>query len=41
MPAAQALQIGLQIVEAMEEAHKHGIIHRDLKPANILLTTHA
>jgi tetratricopeptide (TPR) repeat protein len=40
MPAAQALQIGLQIVEAMEEAHKHGIIHRDLKPANILLTTH-
>ena len=40
MPAADALRIALQIVEALEEAHKHGIIHRDLKPANILLTTH-
>ena len=40
MPPADALRIALQIVEALEEAHKHGIIHRDLKPANILLTTH-
>ena len=39
MPPAEALRIALQIVEALEEAHKHGIIHRDLKPANILLTT--
>jgi serine/threonine protein kinase len=38
MPPAEALRITLQIVEALEEAHKHGIIHRDLKPANILLT---
>jgi serine/threonine protein kinase len=40
MPPENALRIALQIVEALEEAHKHGIIHRDLKPANILLTTH-
>jgi eukaryotic-like serine/threonine-protein kinase len=40
MPPADALRIALQIVEALEEAHKHGIIHRDLKPGNILLTTH-
>jgi eukaryotic-like serine/threonine-protein kinase len=40
MPPADALRIALQIVEALEEAHKHGIVHRDLKPANILLTTH-
>jgi tetratricopeptide (TPR) repeat protein/predicted Ser/Thr protein kinase len=38
MPPAEALRIALQIVEALEEAHKHGIIHRDLKPGNILLT---
>src|SRR5271170_2938666 len=39
MPPADAVRIALQIVEALEEAHKHGIIHRDLKPGNILLTT--
>ena len=38
VPPAEALRIALQIVEALEEAHKHGIIHRDLKPGNILLT---
>jgi tetratricopeptide (TPR) repeat protein/predicted Ser/Thr protein kinase len=39
MPPAEARRIALEIVEALEEAHKHGIIHRDLKPGNILLTT--
>ena len=38
MPPSDALRIALQIVDALEEAHKHGIIHRDLKPGNILLT---
>ena len=34
----RALRIGMQICEALDEAHQHGIVHRDLKPQNILLS---
>src|ERR1700722_10992593 len=38
LPADVALQIALELAEAMDCAHGQGVVHRDLKPANILLT---
>ena len=34
----ETASIGVQIAQALEEAHDHRVVHRDLKPGNILLT---
>ena len=34
----EAINITLEVLAAVNHAHKHHIIHRDLKPQNILLT---
>jgi serine/threonine-protein kinase len=34
----EAVQITIQVAEALEHAHTRGLIHRDVKPKNIMIT---
>jgi eukaryotic-like serine/threonine-protein kinase len=38
LPLDQALQVAIQIADALDKAHHAGIVHRDLKPGNVMLT---
>jgi serine/threonine protein kinase len=37
LPLEDAVQIGREVAEALNYAHRHGVVHRDIKPENILL----
>jgi eukaryotic-like serine/threonine-protein kinase len=34
----QSVEVALQVLAALQYAHKQGVIHRDIKPGNVMLT---
>jgi eukaryotic-like serine/threonine-protein kinase len=38
LPTRRALELALEIADALAFAHEHGLVHRDVKPQNVLVS---
>jgi len=39
LPVSEVVDVGIQVADALDEAHGRGIIHRDIKSANLMRTS--
>ena len=38
LPPREAVEVAVQVAEALQTAHGRGVVHRDVKPGNVLVT---